>query len=135
MRRCTYNGYLSAKLILDLTLLIRIWTFILDDLEELFDAHLGGSCRSVVLRCSMILKAGSWKFGVTRCSRLLRETALSGAGEAKFMPKQCFAVRAFTPSFIHSVQFLRLQQCFNYLDYLSKMPSNAHITRPPGLAT
>jgi hypothetical protein len=34
-------------LILDFALLVGIWTFILDDLEELFDAHLGVGCRSV----------------------------------------------------------------------------------------
>jgi len=60
MRRCTYNGYLSAKLILDLTLLIRIWTFILDDLEELLDTHLCGGCRSVLLQG--LLDNMGWKF-------------------------------------------------------------------------
>ena len=49
MRRRTYNGYLPAELILDLTLLVRVWTFILDDLEELFDAHLCGGWGSVLL--------------------------------------------------------------------------------------
>lgn len=50
----TYNGYLSAELVLDLSLLIGIRTLILDDLEELFDSHLGGGCRSVVLEVSMM---------------------------------------------------------------------------------
>ena len=48
MRLSTYNGYLSAELILDLALFVGIWTFILDDLEELFDTHLGGGCCSVL---------------------------------------------------------------------------------------
>ena len=54
MRRCTYNGYLSAKLILDLTLLVGIRTFVLDDLEELFNTHLGGGFRSVLCYVSMM---------------------------------------------------------------------------------
>ena len=48
MRLRTYNGYLSAELILDLTLFVGIWTFILDDLEELFDTHLGGGCSGLL---------------------------------------------------------------------------------------
>jgi hypothetical protein len=48
--RSSYNGHFSAELILDLTLLVSIGTFFLDDLEELFDTHLGGGCRSVLWR-------------------------------------------------------------------------------------
>jgi hypothetical protein len=37
-----YDGDLAAKLVLDLTLLDRIWSFLLDDLKELLNTHLGG---------------------------------------------------------------------------------------------
>jgi len=40
IERCSYNSYFSAELILDLTLLVCIWTFLLDDGEELLDTHL-----------------------------------------------------------------------------------------------
>jgi hypothetical protein len=62
--RSSYNGYFSAELILDLTLLISIWTFLLDDLEELFDTHLGGGGRSVLLRVSismMLMDKVGWR--------------------------------------------------------------------------
>ena len=36
----TYNGNLATELVLDLALLDRIRSFILDDAEQLFDAHL-----------------------------------------------------------------------------------------------
>lgn len=38
---CTYNGNFAAELILDLPLLDGIGSFLLDDLEELLDTHLG----------------------------------------------------------------------------------------------
>jgi hypothetical protein len=93
MRWRTYNGYLSAELILDFTLLVGIRTFILDDLEELFDTHLGGGCRSVSLQFFDDL-GGKFRCEVTRCSRLLRETALSGT-EAKFYASQYLARTSF----------------------------------------
>jgi hypothetical protein len=35
----TYNGYFSTKVVLDLTLLDRFRSFVLDDLKELLDTH------------------------------------------------------------------------------------------------
>jgi len=63
----TYNGYFSTKLILDFTLLVGIWTFFLDDGEELLDSHIcgcGGSPGGWELWKALVLR-GSEK--VTRC--------------------------------------------------------------------
>lgn len=38
--KMAYNGNFATELILDLALLDCIWSFILDDGEELFNAHL-----------------------------------------------------------------------------------------------
>lgn len=40
VQKVTYNGDLATELVFDLAFLDGIWSFLLDDLEELFDTHL-----------------------------------------------------------------------------------------------
>lgn len=53
-RAGTYDGDFATKLILNFSLLKCIWTFLLDDREELFNTHLGG------LRSSQLLVVVLW---------------------------------------------------------------------------
>lgn len=48
----SYNGYFSAELILDLTLLVCVWALILDDREQLFDTHACGCFDAFSVLCS-----------------------------------------------------------------------------------
>jgi hypothetical protein len=43
--RWTYNGDFASELVLDLALLDCLWRMLLNELVQVFDTHLGWSCR------------------------------------------------------------------------------------------
>lgn len=73
----TYDSYFAAKLVLDLTSLDRAGRVLLNELEEVFDTHVGNVSHSTM--CEEVQRLGTlcvWRLRTGNSWRLVRKEAI-----------------------------------------------------------
>jgi hypothetical protein len=90
----TYYGYFATKLVLDLARLDSVRGVLLDELEEMFDSHVGGR----MLSAAVATELGQSGHGKTVWREVLRRVREVGGDEVTIGSRRVAGIRALTAS-------------------------------------
>jgi hypothetical protein len=128
LRRETYYGYFATKLVFDLARLDSVWGMLLDELEEMFDSHVGGR----KLSAAVATELGQSGHGKAMWREVLRRVREVGGEEVTIGSRRVAGIRALTASALKSWRYAFRTGVLCALDFAIDFTATAQRRRRSG---